>query len=332
MAGNQEITLAASTADGCFAYDTVDLKALQPKSIFLGNDTAFCSPGFLVLSAGMGYAQYLWSNGQKSSDITVNSSGTYWVNALDTNGCTAKDTLSVQVYNAPVPDLGDDGDLCSGQQRTLDAGNYSGYLWQDGSVQRYNTAKSAGVYWVTVSDNHNCSASDTLHITNVFPAPSNFLDSYDSICQYEKIQVLARGNYSNYLWSTGSMQNQIITDVPGMYVLSVTDSNGCSGSDTINIIQKNCYFGVYIPNAFTPNGDHLNDVFRAKVYGTPLSFNLVVYNIFGQVVYNSNDPLKGWDGTTKGNPTDAGVFVWQCSYQLEGGKPVFEKGTVTLIR
>jgi len=326
------VTLVASTADGCHLYDTIYVTSLNARPVYLGNDTAFCGSQSITLSAGSGYSKYEWSTGSNASGINVNESGSYWVQALDANGCTAKDTVQIQVYASPVPDLGNDFDLCSGDQRTLDAGNFTSYLWQNGSAQRYYTAQTKGMYWVTVTDNHNCSGSDTVIIRNLLPVPSDFLDKYDSLCQYEKLQIQAKGNYKTYLWSNGSVQSGITADAPGQYILTVMDNNGCKGADTINIIQKNCYFGLYIPNAFTPNGDQLNDVFRARVYGTVLSFNLSIYNRFGEIVFSSTDPLQGWDGTTKGNPADAGVFVWQCSYHLQGAGPVFEKGTVTLIR
>ena len=140
------------------------------------------------------------------------------------------------------------------------------------------------------------------------------------------------GTYSEYLWSTGSSQRSITVDQPGVFVLTVENSDGCSGSDTIQIYRKECLAGVYIPNAFTPGRDGRNDVFRAMVYGEAINFELQVYNRYGQLIFSTNDPYKGWDGTVNGKPSDAGTFVWQCRYHLKGDEPKYQKGSLILVR
>lgn len=115
-------------------------------------------------------------------------------------------------------------------------------------------------------------------------------------------------------------------------MLTVKDNNGCSGNDTTRIVEKICYTGVYIPTAFTPNNDGLNDLFRARVYGKTTSFKLEVYNRYGEKVFETTDPGAGWNGIYKGTPQSTAVFVWQCFYQLTGEKSAYKKGTVALIR
>ena len=90
--------------------------------------------------------------------------------------------------------------------------------------------------------------------------------------------------------------------------------------------------GLYVPNAFTPNGDQLNDVFRAMAYGKVVSFRFEIYDRFGQLIFNTTDPRAGWDGSVNGKTKASGVFAWQCVCQFEGSDPVYKKGTVTLIR
>jgi gliding motility-associated-like protein len=87
-----------------------------------------------------------------------------------------------------------------------------------------------------------------------------------------------------------------------------------------------------VPTAFTPNRDGKNDSFRAMVFGNTKRFELAVYNRWGQVVFFTTDPSRGWDGKVAGINQETGFFVWTCRYQLEGGKESFEKGTVSLIR
>jgi len=258
-------------------------------------------------------------------------SGKYDDTLLSVSGCDSIIRTNLLVLPKPVVDLGQDRGLCIGQPITLTPGSFASYLWQDGTTLNDFVISDIGTYWVSVTDSYNCQAADTLVIKNIFPLPAHFLPQKDSICQYEKLTLTTNDNYQDYLWSTGSTQPYIVAG-PGKYILIVKDDNGCEGSDTINILQKNCRTGVYIPTAFTPNNDQLNDVFRAKVYGDIILFNLRVYNRFGELVFATNNAQQGWDGNVKGAAADGGVFVWLCSYQLPGNQPVTEKGAITLIR
>jgi gliding motility-associated-like protein len=171
-----------------------------------------------------------------------------------------------------------------------------------------------------------------MQILSQLPLPSSFLATTDSICQYEKLALAPSGSYVSYVWSTGSTQPTLQVDKPGIYGLTVTDSSNCTGADSIRVIQKACMEGVYIPTAFTPNNDNLNDVFRPMVFGIVVKFEFSLYNRFGELIYQTNEPGKGWDGRWKGILQPANTYAWVCSYQLEGGEAKVEKGMVSLIR
>ena len=214
----------------------------------------------------------------------------------------------------------------------MNEGTFSSYHWQDQTTQPTFTTNAIGQYWVLVTDINNCTNTDTVEIKNIFPLPYDFLKRTDTICQYEKITIAPFGSYSQYTWSSGSMQSRVTVDKPGQYILTVKDVNNCVGKDTIDVIQKVCQSGVWVPTAFTPNGNQLNDVFRAMVYGITESFKFQVFDRWGNLVFETTDPLKGWDGKVNGIPVTTSVFVWQCSYKLKGAQYEFQKGTVTLIR
>jgi len=176
-------------------------------------------------------------------------------------------------------------------------------------------------------------AIDTIIINNRIPLPSNFLRAgIDSLCLNEKAILRSMNTYSSYNWSTGSTQSAIEIDQPGSYSLTVKDANGCIGSDEVVISGKICGSGIFFPNAFTPNNDGSNDVFRAKSYSKVLSFRLEIYNRNGELVFRTTDVNKGWNGMYKGIAVPAAVFVYQCSYQLEGMPAVYKKGTLLLAR
>jgi gliding motility-associated-like protein len=327
------ISVKATTAAGCSASDTININILTAPPVFLGNDTAFCITDSLLLNAGPGYISYLWNNSNTSSSIVIKQGGLYWVKAISSNGCIVKDSITVlPPYALPQPKLGADFTLCIGQQRTLNPGNFSLYKWQDGSIASNYTIKNPGTYYVTVTDSHKCIASDTVIMSKLLPPPSDFLKASDTVCQYSSITVSPVRGFSSYLWSNNTFQKATTITTAGIYTLTVTDSAGCSGKDTIQVIGKTCFTGVFIPNAFTPNSDSRNDIFKPTVFGVTLQYRLQVFSRYGELVFNSNDPSLGWDGNYKGNVQPGGAYTWQCWYQLPGAEPVYKRGSVLLLR
>lgn len=330
---NSSVIVKAITVEGCHAADSMNVTIIAAPVIKLGADTSICANDSVIINAGNAYTQYRWNTGSSAQRITLKTAGNYSIVAKAANGCYAYDTLVIQqVYKISQVNLGSDFDVCMGEVKRLDAGTFASYKWQDGSAGQYYNAANKGVYSVLVKDNNNCLTTDTILLKDVQPLPANFLKAVDSLCQYDKLNVIPQGSFKNYLWSTGSALPALKVDQPGVYRLSVTDANGCTGSASIRIVSKSCMYGVYIPTAFTPNTDGFNDVFRAKVFGNVLSFQLTIYNRFGEVVFSTNDRYKGWDGNLNGIPQNQGAFVYTCTYHLEGGKPTSEKGTIVLIR
>jgi gliding motility-associated-like protein len=263
--------------------------------------------------------------------VNQHTSGTYIDTLLSSSGCDSIVTTYLTVNPKPLPNLGPDKDICSNSTVMVTPGTFTNYVWQDMSTDDVFNITAPGLFWVRVTNNFNCTATDSIKINTIIPGPGNFLKATDSICNNDKLTLQPVSAFKNYMWSTGEIQNKIIVASPGEYWLKVTDTNGCTGTDTISVFPKECISGVYIPTAFTPNGDGKNDYFKAIVYGKTVSFQLKVFNRFGEIVFQSNDPYKSWDGRTKGAPYSTTVFVWLCSYQLQNQKPEFKKGLVTLV-
>jgi gliding motility-associated-like protein len=115
------------------------------------------------------------------------------------------------------------------------------------------------------------------------------------------------------------------------YLLKVSNQQGCVGYDTLNVKY---YLGpdIYVPNAFTPNGDGQNDRFRFIPVGIVQYDYFRIYDRWGQLVYSSVDFRIGWDGSVNGHPAAAGTYVWILQGKDLGGQTVSRKGTVTLLR
>jgi gliding motility-associated-like protein len=260
------------------------------------------------------------------------TAGTYRDSLKTWQGCDSIVTTNLIVNPKPLPDLGKDRDLCGNTQLDITPGLFTSYLWQDMSTAANFKINSAGTYWVKVTNNFNCTATDTMVLQTLLAAPSNFLKEKDSICSYESLELVPGNAYLKYEWSTGASERKLTIQKPGTYWLKVTDKDGCSGNDTITVYQKNCLTGFFCPTAFSPNKDGKNDVFKPMLFGKVRNYKLVIYNQWGQIIFKSSDATKGWDGSVNRITQDSNVFVWICNYQFEGEKEKTERGTVMLIR
>ncbi|HRO45953.1 gliding motility-associated C-terminal domain-containing protein [Agriterribacter sp.] len=259
-------------------------------------------------------------------------SGIYYDTLRTVLGCDSVIATHLTVNPKPSLNLGTDKNLCRNTQLTLTPGAYTSYLWQDSSNAATLTINSTGLYWVRVTNIFSCEATDTIMVLDIIEPPTGFLRKTDSVCSYKSLELAPSGSYTSYQWSTGQATKNIQVQTPGTYWLTVTDANRCIGVDTTIVFAKQCMFGVYVPTAFTPDNNGKNDKFKPIVYGKTVHYHLLVYNRWGSLVFQTTDPEKGWDGTIGGVSQNTGLFVWVCSYQLEGAEPGTEKGTVLLIR
>lgn len=292
----------------CSATDTLKIGVLtKPK---LGNDTTLCQGTPLTLNSGLAGGIYLWSTGQTSQSILVTSSGSYWVDVM-AGPCHQRDTIVVAFTAPPVVALGKDTTLCSNASLTLDAGNPgSAYLWSTGANTQTLTVASSGVFWVTVTQGV-CKRSDSLKVTRLAPenlGPDQFL------CGIQPLRLDA-GYFPNaiYHWSTGDSTQIIEVSDSGHYWVRI-NTGMCIQTDTIFIDGGlGGAPGLFIPNCFSPNADGLNDQFLAKGVDVT-SFDMKIFNRWGELFFESKDLNKGWDGTYMGNYVPNDIYVWVIEY------------------
>jgi gliding motility-associated-like protein len=326
-------TVIGEITPGCFAYDTIRITVRNALPVNLGIDKSFCFGDSLILNAGNGFASYIWNTGANTQFITVRNQGTYSVIATAINNCKAYDTISIlNVWPKPQLSLDKRPELCFGTTRSLDPGNFVSYLWNTGATTRTITINSVGSYAVLVSDSKGCIGTDSLKITTINPSPTGFLPVDTSICPYGNIVIKPEALFNAYVWNNGAIGPSLEIANAGTYWLQVTNSKGCVGIDSILVLPKECLKGFFIPTAFTPNNDGLNDFLKPIMLGNIKQYEFWIYNRWGQSVFYSKDPLKGWDGNYKGLKQDGNVFVWICAYQFEGEPVIKKRGTFTLIR
>ncbi|RXK85769.1 T9SS type B sorting domain-containing protein [Filimonas effusa] len=323
----------AVTQDNCTLTDSVLVNVLHSPPINLGGDVSICEGDSIIVSAGTGFDTFLWNNGKRTPVITVKTTGIYSVDATYNNGCHSKDSFALkELYVNPSPKINAPV-LCAGTTRMLSvAPGYPFYQWSNGATGNTTPFSATGTYWVKVTDNKGCKGSDTVNITSTVPVPKAFLPADTSICQYGKLQLTAKGSFRSYLWNNNSNAASITVDKPGTYWLQVTDNNNCEGKAFITIASRQCMTGLYVPTAFTPNGDGKNDIIRPLLFGNIEQFYFSIYSRWGTCIFETTAPGEGWNGKIKGVPQDGGTYVWMCRYTLEGQPPQTHKGTFILMR
>ena len=137
-----------------------------------------------------------------------------------------------------------------------------------------------------------------------------------------------------YLWNNYSMEQELIVSDSGTYWLLI--SNPCGkDTDSIHIDFVNCNPDIFLPNAFTPNGDNKNDIFMAKGVNIT-NFRMYIFDRWGKKLYETVSLEDGWDGSFNGMPSPAGVYIWIIQYQSEAyvqeQKSETLKGTIMLLR
>lgn len=185
---------------------------------------------------------------------------------------------------------------------------------------------TAGTYTDIFTGINGCDSTRILDLSiRIYTRPD--LGPDQVFCEGDTLR-LTPGNFSSYLWSTGETTASILVTRLGQF--SVTTGTVCGlNSDEVNIRPGLC--DIYFPSGFTPNGDGKNDQFKPETNLRPLTFNLQVYNRWGQLVFTSSDIRTGWDGTIGGKRVDSGVFVYHASYTVRGIQKAI-RGLITLIR
>jgi gliding motility-associated-like protein len=194
--------------------------------------TTFCQGNSVTLTT-VNYSSYLWSNGQTTQSITVNSGGTYSV-TVNNSACSTA-SLTVTVNTNPTVTITGNNSICQGNLTTLDAGTFSQYIWSNAATTQTITVNAANTYIVTVTDGNGCTGTSSLAVT-VNAAPISTLPSNSSFCLNDST-LLDAGLFSNYNWSTGSTIQTIYALIPGLYTVTITDGIGCTGTASCNVTQ-----------------------------------------------------------------------------------------------
>ncbi|WP_286756895.1 gliding motility-associated C-terminal domain-containing protein [Roseivirga sp. UBA838] len=312
----------------------------------------------LAISGGKGSDYTVaWSNGATGTSISGLVAGNYTATITDELGCEHTETFTVDepeplevvgtVTTQPVRCFQEANGVAEVNVEggtTFGNGEYR-YTWESNgnattTTSRVNTSLRAGNYTVTITDANGCQATTSFVITEP-PLLEADIESIinDPICPQTSngsVFINAKGGVPDYqfFWSSNpTTDNANATGLSqGNYTVRIVDANGCETSHTLTVEER--FPKVNLPNAFSPNGDGVNDVFRA-VTDCELSFSMQVYNKWGTVVFSSENIQEGWDGTYQGQPAPAGKYSYIMFYVVEINNTTYEqtfRGSFELIR
>jgi gliding motility-associated-like protein len=334
-----------------FSADSLNISTNVAKitcqSITGGSITTTVTGGFAPLS-------YSWNTNpaQTTASISNVPAGNYTLTVTQASGCidTQHVTMSNEVITLTAT-LNKTDVKCSGDDNgTITVINTNGtpvYSYSLNNQSTFGTNNhfqhlSEGLYTVYLKDVNGCTGKDTISIFQPEPL-SLSLTHADDYCE---ISSAANGN-ADIVLTGGTIPYSVtlnggfiapslqVTNLPeAHYTYAVTDKNGCQIQDTFSIVHVPCCF-VFVPNAFTPNFDGKNDVFKIESTGRIDLNRMVIFNRYGQMVFSTYDLGKGWDGTMNGTPVDVGTYFYDIQYtcnSIHGPKSTQLKGDITLIR
>ncbi|MFN3951075.1 MAG: gliding motility-associated C-terminal domain-containing protein [Thermaurantimonas sp.] len=216
------------------------------------------------------------------------------------------------------------------------------YLWNTGDTTPTITVTQPGSYWVRVTIDGEFSAwSDTITVSYISDFTTTALPHPDTICEglsaQLAVQVPAGMPGITTVWSTGDTAYAITVREPGTYT-AYTYNECFAHTDTFTLYTRFCwdkeqaFTTLYIPNAFTPNGDGRNDCFQ--IVGDNLSsYQIQIFSRWGELVYQSDDVSQCWDGTHRGRPVPDGVYLYVIRHTDRHGNPMpIRRGEIRLYR
>jgi gliding motility-associated-like protein len=335
--------------------ESATIQVTPPAPLTITPDTNICVNGSVQLNVSGGVS-YSWSptvslNNPNIPNPVANPTMTtkYYATGKDINNCTVLDSVTIGFIPKPVFITPVNEKICQGQSVVLNGNNDPKYIyaWSPANLFNNNTLPSptatpgqTTLFHLDISD-PNClqydSAFDIQVVVNDTPAVTA-QKSNDINCSTLTAQLRA-GGASSYTWSPASGLTDPNSATPQakisqttQFVVQGTNEEGCSSLDSVTVVVAKTGENAYsLPNSFTPNGDGVNDCFGLRSWGSVTLLEFVIYNRWGQKVFETKNPSDCWDGRFQGELQPSGGFVYFIKASSFCGL-IVRKGTLLLVR
>lgn len=345
---NISYNVLITTAEGCEIEDTVNIDVYYTPPIPVMPDLINLCRGSAATITVAGGQTYAWSPGTFITPVTgpvvsVNPTSDMYYYCDFTNACgTVRDSVFIDVVWATIEAFSDTI-ICPGESATLWATGGVSYNWSPA-----NTLSSAAgavvaatpsqptTYLVVGTDQYGCVDQDSVFVDLY---PKAFIQTVPDIYAFlgDVVQLGATSSTPGpYTWYPSEYLSCVVCPSPTaspdqnfLYTVSYTDANGCSASDTIRIYYDPV---LYIPNTFTPGDNNtLNTIFKAEG-GNIATFEMLIFNRWGELIHTINKLEDGWDGKYQGAPCQDGTYTWKVKLTDFEGKEQIHVGHVNLLR
>ncbi len=348
--------LSMADAFGCTATDSVKINVKSFVTQFGGPDTTICLTDPVVLQLNSDALHFLWtetpSNNTLNNPRIKNPTATPLVTTTyhvvgNIGKCIAEDDIVVTPIPYPAANAGPDNTICFGNSAQLNASGGSIYSWSPAAfLTATNIPNPQSIkptdnvrYIVTVRDVLGCPkpAKDTMFLF-VAKIKANAGPRDTSVVLDQPLQLGATGSI-NYSWTpTTWLNNPLISNPVALprkdieYIVRVSNNAGCFAFDSIRVRVFNIKPDLLVPNAFSPNGDGNNDVFKPILIGMKSLDVFQVYNRWGQMLYSGSGNDAAWDGNFAGRKQETATYVWYAEGVDYLNNKIKRKGSVILIR
>ncbi len=360
LPGDYIIRLVAGTAAGCYDTSYHNIKIFPSPVVNTNASMVLCSGNTVQLNV-TGATSYQWLPLQglscyNCSDPVASPVNTtsYTVEGNNEFGCTDSDTVVITVVQPFTMSVSPDQDICIGSSVNLLANGANTYSWSPAlGLSNTNISNPVAtpvvttIYRVIGNDGYNC-FSDTAYITvGVGQYPQVNLGP-DLVLASGTLHPLhstfTNGPIASWNWTPATDLSCSACPLPTAtikkdvdYIVTVTNQYGCSGSDTLSIKTFCESSQVFIPNAFTPDNDGVNDILMVRGSGIAIVKSFRIFNRWGQVVFEkhnfpANDPSSGWNGLINGKLPAPDVFVYTAEVICHNGSSFTYKGNVSILK
>ncbi len=346
---NTTYTALIYSPNDCLSEEEVTINVVQSAPGGQTYPTIFLCQGqgtFLEAAEGM---SYLWS----PADLVINplAQNTFTSPSQNTtflvqiaNACgVGVDSVSVELI-APTADATGGGWMCRGETMELSASDGVNYSWMPSGLAANPAAQSTQVFpietttfTVFVTDQFGCTGSTDI-VVQVWQPPYVDAGPDRSVDWLDRVRLFGTVDGDSLWWTpddwlscSDCLTPEVEVQGPQWFVLESVSQEGCSARDSVFL---DVFYPLYIPTAFTPNNDGVNDAFQVEGV-EPRGFWLEIFNRWGDQVFYSEDPNEPWIGNNQLLNSDYfvpdGIYLWRMRYELKDG-PILKTGTVTLVR
>ncbi|MBN2667968.1 MAG: gliding motility-associated C-terminal domain-containing protein, partial [Bacteroidales bacterium] len=317
--------LTVTDINNCQGVDSVLIFENALPVVEIVGDTSYCEGLSTFLGAGEAYQTYLWSNGMDQQQVEL-TQGFYYLTVMDDNHCYAYDSVEVVELARPVIKISGNSAICPEDTAFVQVVDvFPGFQWSTGDDSQGIATLNPDWYYVTVTDDNNCSSIDSVEVT-VFDAINYAFDIQPASCPNSEDGAISIYNVSSpvtYTWSTGSNDSLLQNLLSGTYELTLTDAHHCVSNVQLelNSLDINC---LNIPTAFSPNNDMVNDLWEIENIELKGQIKIEIFNRWGQLVFEFDGlgqeyAYSGnqWDGTYNGKELPVSAFVYMLYLEDE---------------